>query len=172
MDERLKSIMSRRSIRAFTKEPVGEDVMKEILAAGLCAPSACARFPARFIVLDRSRMRELAGAVAQKAPFEQGRWAIAVCADTRGYEGGVAWIEDCAAAMENMQIAAFALGLGALWYGVYRRAAKEPQVRAVLKLPEGVEVLGVAVFGHAAEHKEPNVPDESRVRYGVWSDER
>ncbi len=170
MDERLKSILSRRSVRRFTDEPVGEDVVRQIVAAGLCAPSARGLFPARLIVLDTARVRALAKIVEQKEPFERGQWAVAVCADTRGYTGGLAWIEDCAAAMENMQIAAFALGLGALWYGVYRRAAKEPPVRAFLALPEGVEALGLAVIGHADGRKEPRVPDESRVRRGAWSE--
>lgn len=145
--------------------------MKLVLNAGAAAPSAVGKYPVRFIVLDKTRMAELAACVAQKAPFEQGQWAIAVCADTRGYECGSAWIEDCAAAMENMQIACVSLGLGSLWYGVYARAAKEPAVRAFLKLPEGVEVLGITVMGYAAEKKEPKGEvDASRVRFGAWSD--
>ncbi len=171
MNETLKSIMSRRSIRTFTDDSVCGSTMKLVLAAGCAAPSACGVFPVRFIVLDKERMSQLAEVVAQKEPFLQGQWAIAVCADTRGYQNGLAWIEDCAAAMENMQIACVALGLGSLWYGVYARPAKEPQVRAFLKLPEGVEVLGITVMGYAAEKKAPTAGvDEGRVREGQWSD--
>lgn len=145
--------------------------MRLVLNAGAAAPSAVGQFPVRFIVLDKARMAALAECVSQKAPFEQGQWAIAVCADTRGYGCGLAWIEDCAAAMENMQIACVSLGLGSLWYGVYARAAKEPAVRAFLKLPEGVEVLGITIMGYAAEKKEPRgEADASHVFFGEWSD--
>ena len=170
MNETLTSIMSRRSIRRFTDDSVCESTMNLVLDAGLAAPSACAQFPVRFVVLDKKRLGELSQVVAQKDPFQLGQWGIAVCADTRGYQNGLAWIEDCAAAMENMQIAGVSLGLGMLWYGVYQRAAKEPQVRAFLDLPEGVEVLGITVMGYAAEKREPRVPDKSRVRFGMWSD--
>lgn len=171
MNETLTNIMSRRSIRAFTDESVCESTMLLVLAAGCAAPSAMGARPVRFIVLNKARMAALAEKVQQKAPFQQGQWAIAVCADTRGYKHGLAWIEDSAAAMENMQIAAKSLGLGSLWYGVYARAAKEPAIREFLELPEGVEVLGITVMGYAQ-----NVPppykgvDEAKVRYGSWSE--
>lgn len=171
MNETLTSILSRRSIRRFTDDSVCESTMRLVLAAGSAAPSACAQFPVRFIVLNRERMAALAERVEQKSPFQQGQWAIAVCADTRGYANGLAWIEDCAAAMENMQIACASLGLGSLWYGVYARPAKEPQVREFLKLPKGVEVLGITVMGYAAEKKEPTSGvDMTRVRIGEWSE--
>lgn len=171
MNETLVNIMSRRSIRAYTDESVCESTMELVLAAACAAPSAANLRPVRFIVLDKKRMAELAEAVSQKEPFLQGQWAIAVCADTRSYTSGLAWIEDGAAAMENMQIACKSLGLGSLWYGVYKRAAKEPAVRAFLKLPEGVEVLGITIFGYAAEQKEAySGVDESKVFRGSWSE--
>jgi len=171
MNETLTNIMSRRSIRRFSGDAVCESTMNLVLAAGAAAPSACGVFPVRFVVLNKERMAELAQQVAQKEPFLEGQWAIAVCADTRGYQNGLAWIEDCAAAMENMQIACVSLGLGSLWYGVYARAAKEPQVRAFLKLPEGVEVLGITIMGYAAEKKAAaQGVDMKRVRFGEWSE--
>ncbi len=172
MNETLKTILNRRTIRKFTDQSVCQSTLSLVLAAACAAPSACNARPVRYVVLDKSRMKDLADALEQKEPFLQGQWAVAVCADTRGYQFGTAWMEDCAAAMENMQIACWGLGLGALWFGVYRRAAKEGAVRRCLKLPEGVEVLGITVMGYAAEEKEPHsaTPDESVIRRGVWSD--
>lgn len=171
MNETLSNIMARRSIRRYTEEPVCESTVKLILAAACAAPSARGERPARFVVLNKKQMEALAEKVQQKEPFREGQWGIAVLADLRGYGGGLAWIEDCAAAMENMQIACRSLGLGSLWYGVYRRAAKEPAVREFLQVPDGVEVLGVTVTGYAAEQKEPyGGVDESKVRYGAWSE--
>ena len=73
---------------------------------------------------------------------------------TRSYSGGTGWVEDASAEVENILIVATSLGLGSRWYGVYRRAAREPQVRSALNLPEGAECAGIAVIGHAAEEKE------------------
>ncbi|MDY3868529.1 MAG: nitroreductase family protein [Pyramidobacter sp.] len=171
MNETLKNILARRSVRSFTDDPVCESSMEMVLAAACAAPSAKNVRPVRFIVLNKKEMAELAEKIEQKAPFVQGQWAIAVCADTRGYSCGLGWIEDCAAAMENMQIACVSLGLGSLWYGVYKRAPKEAQCREFLKLPEGVEILGITVMGYAASPTEPHAGIRAEeVRYGAWSE--
>lgn len=170
MNETLTTIMARRSMRQYTDDPVCESTMKMVLAAGCAAPSAKNLRPVRFIVLSKKDMADLAEGLEQKEPFLQGQWAVAVCADTRGYQG-LGWIEDGAAAMENMQIACFSLGLGSLWFGVYRRAPKEEACRRFLRLPEGVEILGITVMGYAASPKEPHEGiREGEVRYGVWSE--
>lgn len=151
-----EAIMKRRSVRKFTDEAVTKETVMKLVDAAAAAPSAMNLRPVRFILMNKDDMAKLAAAVDQKQPFEQGQWAIAVCADTRGYTGGTGWLEDGSAALENILIAATELGLGSLWYGVYRRAAKEPQVRAALALPEGAECIGIAVIGRAAEEKEPH----------------
>lgn len=165
------AIMKRRSIRKFTAEKVPADSAMRIVEAGAAAPSAMNKRPVRFILLDKAAMAALAERIDQKGPFLEGQWAIAVCGDRRGYGPGSGWLEDCAAAMENMLIAATELGLGSLWYGVYARAAKEPPVREFLKLPDEVEVCGIAVIGHAAEEKEPHWGvDSSILHIGCWKE--
>lgn len=151
-----EAIMRRRSVRKFTNEPVPPETVMKLIDAAAAAPSAMNLHPARFILMDKRDMAALAGTLGQKGPFEQGQWAVAVCADTRGYIRGMGWLEDCAAALENILIAATDAGLGSLWYGVYRREEKEPQVRAALGLPEGVECVGIAVIGQAAERRAPS----------------
>ena len=163
--------MSRHSVRHFSQEPVSRTDMETILASAFAAPSARGEYPVRYVVLTKERMAELASEVEQKTPFLEGQWAVAVCADTRNYAWGGAWIEDCAAAMENMQIAAFGLGFGALWYGVYQRAPKEEQVRRFLNLPEGVEVLGITIIGVAAEKNCPKRGiKEDSLHFGCWQE--
>ena len=167
----IDAIMSRYSVRHFLEENISRADMETIIAAAFAAPSARGAYPVRCVVLTKERMAELAAEVEQKTPFLEGQWAIAVCADTRDYPWGGAWIEDCAAAMENMQIAAFGLGFGALWYGVYSRAPKEEQVRRFLNLPEGVEVLGITIIGAAAEKNYPKQGvKEERLHFGCWQE--
>lgn len=167
----IEAIMKRRSVRKFTGEPVTKETVMQLIDAAAAAPSAMNLRPVRFILMDKHDMAKLAATIDQKQPFEQGQWAIAVCADTRGYTGGTGWLEDASAALENILIAATALGLGSLWYGVYRRAAKEPQVRAALNLPEGAECAGIAVIGRAAEeHKEHGQVDKKFVFESAWKE--
>ena len=90
MNETLTNIMARRSIRRYTEEPVCESTMKLVLAAACAAPSAKGERPVRFVVLDKKRMGSLAEKVQQKDPFREGQWAIAVLADLRGYDSGLA----------------------------------------------------------------------------------
>ena len=149
----IEAIMKRRSIRQFTDEAVAKETAMQLIDAAAAAPSAMNRRPVRFVLMDKSDMASLAEKIDQKAPFEQGQWAIAVCSDRRGYKGGTGWLEDACAALENILIGATSLGLGSLWYGVYLRETKEQQVRAALNLPDGVEIIGIAIIGHAAEEK-------------------
>ncbi|MDO5115044.1 MAG: nitroreductase family protein [Synergistaceae bacterium] len=167
----LEAIMKRRSVRRFTEEAVPRETAMKIVEAGAAAPSAMNLRPVRFILLNKSEMAALAEKIEQKTPFLEGQWAVAVCADTRGYSSGMAWLEDSAAAMENMLIAAEELGLGSLWYGVYARPAKEPQLREFLRLPRGVEIAGVAVIGRKGEEKgERGAFDPSVLRFGSWTE--
>lgn len=53
-----------------------------------------------------------------------------------------------------------------LWYGVYARKAKEPQVRAFLELPAGVEAAWIAVVGRPAEKEGHGKAGPSRVCAG------
>ncbi len=169
--EMTSAIMKRRSIRKFTEEKVLADSAMKIVEAGAAAPSAMNKRPVRFILLNKEEMARLAEKIEQKGPFLEGQWAVAVCGDRRGYGPGTGWLEDCAAAMENMLIAAAEMELGSLWYGVYARAAKEPQVREFLKLPEGVEICGIAVIGHPAEEREPHRGVDSAIlHFGCWKE--
>lgn len=163
------AVMRRRSIRRFTDEEVSQEELAKVLDAGAAAPSALFKHPVRFIILSREELDRIASRVEQKTPFVEGRVGVATVADTRNYGGGTGWLEDCAAAMENMLIEATELGLGSLWYGVYRRAAKEPQIREILALPEGVEVCGIVILGHSAEKKEPHGAADPKLFYsGKW----
>ena len=67
---------------------------------------------------------------------------------------------DCAAAVENMLLAAHALGLGAVWCGVYPREARMEGLRQLVNLPKNAIAHSLVVLGYAAEQ----VPAEDRYR--------
>jgi nitroreductase len=92
---------------------------------------------------------------------------IAVCGDLTEMERF--WVQDCSAATENLLLAATALGLGAVWLGVYPREERVAAVRQVLGIPETIVPLNLISIGHPAEEKEPRTQyDAARVHHGRW----
>ena len=113
----IKTILGRRSIRKFTADPVSPEIRDRLLECGCAAPSAHNRRPCVFVVIeDRKVLDDLAEAHDSGKMLRQAPLAIAVCAETAGYpEGDRAWVEDCAAALENILLAARGLGLEGVW---------------------------------------------------------
>ena len=167
MDPRLNIVFSRRSIREYTGEPVGEADIRSVLEAGMAAPSASNRKPWHFIVAtDREVLRALADAHPFGKMLASAAAGIAVCGDPALSDW---WVLDCAAATENILIAVAGLGLGGVWLGCYGRPERELAVRDVLGIPERIGVLSLLSIGHPAEDKEARTQyDPARVHKNQW----
>ena len=152
----LEALMTRRSVRAYTDEPVSDEQVQTILAAGMQAPSANNRQPWHFVVL---RQRERLDALAEVLPFgkmlRQAPLGIVVCADAGLQPNAGYWAQDCAAVTENILLACHALGLGAVWIGVYPREERVMALRELLTLPAAVTPLCAIAIGQPAEHSAP-----------------
>jgi len=90
--------------------------------------------------------------------------AIAVCGDTRiGFKSDV-WVQDCSAASENILLAAEAIGLGAVWTGIYLNVGPTAYVKRILELPQEVIPLNVIAIGHPTGVEKPkNKWDPTRI---------
>lgn len=167
MDKRLEMIFSRRSIRAYTGEPLNEAHIEALLQAGMAAPSASDRKPWHFVVVtDRQQLRALAEAHPYGEMIGEAALGIAVCGDPLISDW---WVQDCAAATENILIAVVGLGLGGVWLGCHGSPEREQAIRQVLGIPERVGVLSLLSIGHPAERKEARTQyDPTRVHRGGW----
>jgi nitroreductase len=168
--EAMEAILSRRSIRRYTAEPVPEEVIQELLAAAMSAPSAGNQQPWHFVIIDDRRiLDEVPKYHPYSSMLKQAPLAIAVCGDLelefmRGY-----WVQDCAAATENILIAAQAKGLGAVWLGVYPVEERVKATQKLLGLPEHVIPLCLIAIGYPAEKKPPaNRYNASRIHRNRW----
>lgn len=152
------AILSRRSIRKFRSDPVPPEVRDLLLECAFAAPSAHNRRPCRFVVVEeRAVLDALAEAHDSGKMLFQAPLAIAVCAETAGYpEGDRAWVEDCAAALENILVAVRGLGLDGVWLKVMDRHPRNELVRPLLGVPESVQIIGIAAVGFGAEEKAPH----------------
>ncbi len=165
-----EAIMTRRSIRAYTAQPVGEDLIKELLAAAMSAPSASNRQPWYFVVItERRQLDALTTILPYGQMLKQAPLAIVVCGDRERQPMDGYWAQDCSAATENLLLAAHARGLGAVWLGVYPREERIQGISRMLGLPEQVTPMAVLSIGYPAEHKGPEDRyDESRIRRDRW----
>ena len=157
----LEAIHTRRSIRTYVDQPVPEELVQKLLAAAMQAPSARNQQPWQFVVIDdRAILAKIPpfmpnAAMAGKAPL-----AILVCGDLSLEKSEGYWVVDCAAAVENILLAAHALGLGAVWCGVYPRDKRMEGLRQLVGLPKNVIAHSLVVLGYAAEQ----IPAEDRYR--------
>ncbi len=168
MDSRLSFIFARRSIRAYTSEPVAEADIKALLEAAMAAPTAANKRPWHFVVVTE---REVLDALAEAHPYgsmlAQATLAVAVCADPSISERY--WVQDCSAATENLLVAAASLGLGAVWLGCHPKDERKTPVREVLGIPDTTEVLSLLSIGHPDEVKPARTQyDEGRVHWQRW----
>ena len=164
----LDFIYGRRSIRKYSGEPVPLDSELELLKAAMAAPSAMNLKPWHFIVVtDSSILKELAQAHPHGKMLADAPLAIVVIGDPEISEHY--WIQDCAAATENILIAVSALNLGAVWLGCTPRADRVAAVQKILEIPETKPVFSIIAIGYPDEIKSSRTQfDQNRVHRNKW----
>jgi len=162
MNPKLSSIFARRSIRAYRRQPVSNEAVRDLLEAAMAAPSAAAKDPWRFVVIrDRDTLSRIAEGLPNGKMLAEADVGIACCGDLRAaHDGQLSYLlQDVSAAIENLLLAASALGLGACWLGVHPREDRIAHVRKLLEMPVAILPVGVVAVGWPGEEKEP------RTRY-------
>jgi nitroreductase len=168
--ETLEAIHTRRSIRKYRDQPVPDEMIRKLLAAAMSAPSARNAQPWQFVILDKGELLAEAARVNPNAHMAaHAPVAILVCGDLTLEKSPGYWPQDCAAAVQNLLLAAHALGLGAVWTGIYPRENRVEGFRRLLDLPENVIPHCLVVLGYPAEQpasKDRFRPD--RVHRNHW----
>ncbi len=155
---------NRRSVRKYVDDKAVEhDKIIMLLKAAMSAPSACNLQPWEFIVVNEE---EGLNRLKDCIDSESGRnynapAAFVVCGNTSylPWEGTGAM--DCSAAIENILLAATALGLGAVWIGAFDGDA----IRSLLDIPDHVAVISVVFFGYPDEQKPPRTQYNEEAVY-------
>jgi nitroreductase len=167
---RVSSILSRRSIRRYTEQPVTDEQVTGLLKAAMSAPSAANQQPWRFVVVRSKEIRDQIPAFHPHAAMTpQASVVIAVCGTKRGLRMPERWVQDCAAATENLLLAAHEMSLGAVWLGVYPTEERVEGVRKLPALPDYIMPLSLVSIGYPAEH--PPAADRfdpAYVHYDRW----
>lgn len=145
----------RYSVRAFTKEPVSEDTVREILEAGRLAPTACNNQPqVIYAVRSQEGLAKLRKCTEChfNAPL-----AFIVCYDrakcwVRPFDGHDSGDVDASIVATHMMLAAAERGIGSTWVMYFIPEA----VKTEFALPETVEPAAILVMGHPAVQCEPS----------------
>lgn len=170
----LKTILERRSIRKYTKAPVPRETLLQLARAGMAAPSSQDTRHFRFIVVDDPAIIDkLGNGLPYSKMLLTARHAIIVASDINEAYGGSAtdyWIQDCAAAAENILLAAKALGLGACWTAAHPRAERMALVKETLQLPEHISPLCVIAVGVPTGDDKPRDKfNPVHVHFNQWN---
>jgi len=144
----LEAIKTRRSVRRYQRNPVPDELVRELLEAGRWAPSSKNSQPWRFIVLRSGEVRERIARVAAYGWFlADAPLGIVVAVDPKASRRA---IQDGSNAAMLILLAAHALGLGACWIASYDTPHEE-EVREILGVPEGVRIAAIISIGYPAE---------------------
>lgn len=152
----LDVLAHRRSVRKYTDKAVCDELIEQILKAGLLSPSSRARYPWEFIVVcDPKRLEAMSECRTGSADMlKNAAFAIAVIADESVSD---VWIEDCSVAMAYMHLTADALGLGSCWIQLRSRQAQngkssEEFLREILNFPPNFKALAILSVGVPDSH--------------------
>jgi len=167
----LQALFSRRSIRKYTSEAVTAAAVKVILEAAMSAPSAGNQQPWHFVVITKKNLLDRIPEFHPHALMcREAQLAVLVCGDPSLEKHTGYWVQDCAAATENLLVAVHAQGLGGVWVGVYPREERVVGFRKLLNIPGHVIPFAVIPIGHPAEQKPQRSErySEARIHKNKW----
>ena len=152
----LEGIYTRRSIRHYTNQPIERDHLLEVIKAGMWAPSGLNNQPWRFVIVTSEEVRtKLAQQTKYDFIIEKAPASIAVFLDKSAMYHEVKDHLAMGACIENMLLAAHALGLGAVWLGEILKNADA--VRGLLGVADTMELMAVVALGHPEERKRTSI---------------
>jgi len=166
----MTAIRTRRSVRSFTNEDVSEEQVRALLGAAMSAPSAGNEQPWEFVVVRNKATLGKVGAINRFAQYAASApLGVLACGNLHWERHKGYWIEDVSAACQNMLLAAHAIGLGAVWTGIYPQTERVEAFRQLVALPEYVVPMALIVVGHPKATPEPEDRfDAARIHRERW----
>ena len=142
----LEAIRKRRSVRRYKPDPIPAEIIEKLADAGRWAPSAMNVQPWEFIAITDPNTRRRIAEITDYGKFiaEAPLCMAVLCKDTKYY------LEDGCAAVENILIAATALGLGSCWVAGDKKRYADDILR-LLGAPSGYKLVALIAIGYPNE---------------------
>ena len=166
----IDAILTRRSIRKYTNQPVSDEQTEILLKAAMYAPSAVNTQPWHFIVFrDKTTAEKITAFHPNAHMIKNASLGILVCFDIKvQHDMGYGEL-DCSAATQNILLAAHGLGLGAVWIGIFPRKNRIVSIKELFSLPENITPLALVAVGYPDERKiAPSRYRTDRVHFEKW----
>ena len=165
----MEAMLTRKSIKKYKPDPVAKELIEQVIEAGLNAPSGLNKqSPIILAVTDKQVRDELSRLNAGKDPFFRADpfygapVVLVVLADKSMHT----YLYDGSLVMENLQLAAHALGLGACWIHRAKETFETPEGKAILEklgLEGEYEGIGNCILGYPDHDPEKKPRRENRV---------
>ncbi|MBN1416248.1 MAG: nitroreductase family protein [Bacteroidales bacterium] len=166
----IEAILNRRSIRKYAGKKVTDEQVHLLLKAAMYAPSAVNKQPWHFIVFRDAGIRKKIVEFHPNAAMIPGAdLVILVCYDEYlQHDAGYGPV-DCSAATQNILLAAHAIGLGAVWVGIYPRQNRIEATHSLFSLPANIRPFSMISLGYPAEEKSfPDRFKKERIHLEKW----
>lgn len=163
-------ILTRRSIRKYTEQPVSDEQVEILLKSAMYAPSAVNKQPWHFIVFrDKLIAEKIAKFHPNSYMLRHASLGILVCFDENlQHDTGYGEL-DCSAATQNILLASHGIGLGAVWIGIVPRKNRIESVKKVFNLPLNIIPFALVAVGYPDEKRAfPERFRKERIHYEKW----
>lgn len=169
MNEIIRNLLTRRSVRSFNENPISGEDLKLILETAIYAPSGMNMQTWQFTaVTDRAKIQELAAAVGKALDREGYDFykpdVLIIPSNERQSQWGM---EDNACALENIFLAAHSLGIGSVWINQLRHVCDEPAIRSILRkwgIPDNHVIYGAAALGYGSKEPAGKVEKKGTIK--------
>ncbi len=149
----MEEIFSRRSIRKYSNKEIKDNILYQILKAGMNAPTARNLKPFEFIVVRNKETLESLSNTKKNSYFvKDSNITIVVLAR----ELSEFWQQDLGAVTQNILLQAKEFGIGSCWIGIAPNESYEQYIRKVLSIPDDRRVFSMVPLGYPEEIKEKN----------------
>lgn len=141
-----EAIRNRRSIRRFEDRPVPEDLVKKIIEAGQWAPSACNRQDWKFIIIDSKEVKE--NLLKETTAYFVGKAPLLILVIYSNRTDNLEYKDHlltAAMAIQNMQLAAYSLGLGSC---CVNNLPIKSRLRNILNIPRHYDPVSLICLGY------------------------
>jgi nitroreductase len=143
-----EAIWNRRSIREYADNSINDEQVMEILDAGRWAPSGLNNQPWRFVIV-RKKKEKLASLTKYAHVIKKANLCIAVFLDHESSYDRTKDLLAIGAAIQNMLLYAYSLGIGTCWLGEILNRKEE--VNVLLEVPQNMELVAVIALGYPNE---------------------